>query len=91
MDMTNVAIDAIYYYLNNPNIYTKKYIQENFNSAITILSKSLEEYYSINSAISIEKLGQEQVTYRNRTIQDLINTVKALLPAPILKGGVVFC
>ena len=48
----SIAIDQIYYYLNDTSKYTKEYIQENFQSAIIILSKNLESYFCQNRFIT---------------------------------------
>ena len=90
-DIRLIAIDSIFYYLNNPNKYSRDYISSNFTTAIFVLSAKLKEYFSCNGNIKSESLGQESVTYRDRTIEGLVLEIKGILPKPLPKGGVVFC
>lgn len=86
----SIAIDQIYYYLNDTSKYTKEYIQENFQSAIIILSKNLESYFCQNRFITQYKLGEKQITYADVGIKNLFNDIKGLLPNPNRKAEVWF-
>ncbi len=86
----SIAIDQIYYYLNDKSKYTKEYIQENFQSAILILSKNLESYFQQDRNITQYKLGEKQITYANKGIRFFVEEVKGLLPKPNRKAEVWF-
>lgn len=86
----SIAIDQIYYYLNDTSKYTKEYIQENFQSAIIILSKNLESYFCQNRFITQYKLGEKQITYADVGIKNVFNDIKGLLPKPNRKAEVWF-
>lgn len=90
-DLKLVAVDSIFYYLNDPKKYSKDYISSNFEIAIRILSNSIKEYMACNGNIKSETLGQESVTYRDKTIEGLVLDIKGILPTPKPKCGVVFC
>lgn len=81
----SIAIDQIFYYLNDTSKYTKEYIQENFQSAIIILSKNLESYFCQNPNIKEYRLGEKSITYSNGGVKRLFNDVKGLLPHPKIK------
>ena len=86
MDYDAIALDIIYNYLNSPSKYSKDYILKNFNSAISILKKNLEDYFNTNASIKSMQQGQRQVTYKDTTIKSLIDEVKLLLPLPERKA-----
>lgn len=87
--INNIAVDYIYYYLNNPSKYTKLYIQKNFESAIILLSKNLEAYCSQNPNIKQYKLGEKQITFSDGGLKRLFEDVKGLLPPPCKNKGVI--
>lgn len=89
-EIKNIAIDSIYYYLNNTSIYTKKYIEENFNSAISILSENLKQYFQQNQSVKTLQQGQRSITYKDVTLNSFINEIKSLLPSPKSRCGVAY-
>lgn len=89
-EFEEIAIELIYNYLNDPSKYTKFYIHEKFNSAITILSKKLKDYFNVNGNIKSMQQGQRQVTYKDVTIKNLIEDIKFLLPTPVRRTGIVY-
>ncbi|MGL4570319.1 MAG: hypothetical protein ACRCVJ_04595, partial [Clostridium sp.] len=80
----------IYYYLNNSTKYTKEYIQENFKSAITLLSINLKSYLTQNPNIKQYKLGEKQITYADGGIKNVFNDIKGLLPKPSISKAEVW-
>lgn len=89
IDLKLISIDMIYYYLNDSK-YSKEYILKNFNSAITILSKNLKDYFAINSNVKSMQQGQRQITYNNKNMNDLMKDIKPMLPVPRPRGGVIY-
>lgn len=89
MDYNSVAVELIYNYLNNPSKYTKLYIIENFNLAITVLEESLKSYFGQNQGIASYKLGDKTVTYKDLSLNKFVNNIKELLPPPTPKKAVV--
>ncbi len=85
-----IAIDQIYYYLNDSIKYTKFYIQENFNSAIILLMQNLKSYFGKNPNIKQYKLGEKQITYSDGGIKNVFNDIKGLLPKPTTKKAEVW-
>lgn len=89
-EINDIAINLIFNYLNDASKYTKFYIQENFQGAITILSKNLKDYFSINGSIQSMQQGQRNVTYKDVTINSLIQEIKPLLPMARPRAGIVY-
>ncbi|MDU1053437.1 hypothetical protein [Clostridium baratii] len=89
-EINDIAINLIFNYLNNASKYTKSYIQENFQGAITILSKNLKDYFSTNVSIQSMQQGQRNVTYKDITINSLIQEIKPLLPMARPRTGIVY-
>lgn len=89
-EINDIAINLIFNYLNDASKYTKSYIQENFQGAITILSKNLKDYFSINGSIQSMQQGQRNVTYKDVTINSLIQEIKPLLPMARPRAGIVY-
>lgn len=90
-ELKEISIEIIYNYLNNPTLYPKNEIENMFKPAITILNKNLSEYFSINGCIKSESIGEESVTYKDKTLENLIENIKFLLPDPKRKLGIVYC
>ena len=89
MDYNSIAVELIYNYLNNPSKYTKLYIIENFNLAITVLEESLKSYFQQNQSITSYKLGGKSITYKDLSLNKLVSNRKELLPSPKSKKAVV--
>lgn len=90
-ELKEISIELIYNYLNNPTLYPKDKIENMFKPAITILNKNLNEYFSTNGCIKSESIGEESVTYKDKTLESLIENIKILLPEPKRKLGIVYC
>lgn len=89
-EIKKIAINLIFNYLNKASKYTESYIQENFQGAITIVSKNLKEYFATNGSIQSMQQGQRQVTYKNITLKSVIEEIKPLLPMARPKVGTLY-
>lgn len=89
-EIRDIAVDQIYYYLNDTKKYTRFYILENFNSAIILLTQNLKAYLNQNPSIKQYKIGEKQITYLDGGIKNVFNDIKVLLPKPTNKKAEVW-